>query len=293
MDFTTITYDIDGPVATITLNRPDVLNAISRQLEDELSDALRIADEDEQVRAIVLTGAGRAFSAGYDMAPGSGVGMPGPDRDSVGEYVTHWYRRNQTEMDALRQIWTLGTPVIAAINGYCMGGGFWYTLACDISLAADDAVFGQPEVRGISSTTFLLAALVGWKAANRYGLTGDHFDAAEALRLGIVNEVVPAGELLDHANALARRIAKVPEPSVRINKAITMLGLGTAGVDAGLALNGALNALVHSTNGPERRALEQAKADGGLRAMLKARDEPFLPEPFGPRSESARAAREQ
>ena len=84
-------------------------------------------------------------------------------------------------------------PVIAAVHGWVIGGGFWYSLACDITIAADNSVFGQPEVRHVSNTTFLFAALAGWKAAHRYGLTGDHFDAAEALRLGIVNEVVPVG----------------------------------------------------------------------------------------------------
>src|SRR2546421_569732 len=82
-------------------------------------------------------------------------------------------------------------PIIAAVQGWVMGGGFWYSLAADITIAADNAVFAQPEVRHTSNTTILFAALAGWKAAHRYALTGDHLDAAEALRLGLVNEVVP------------------------------------------------------------------------------------------------------
>src|SRR5262249_59462426 len=101
----------------------------------------------------------------------------------------------------------------------------------------DNSVFAQPEVRHVSNTTFLFAALAGWKAAHRYALTGDHFDAAEALRLGIVNEVVPAAELLSRTRALAERIAKVPEPSVRLNKAVTCYGLLAMGPAPGMPLN--------------------------------------------------------
>lgn len=285
-EFGSILYEVDGGVATITLNRPETLNAISTELESELHQALRASDADSGIRAVVLTGAGRAFSSGYDMGD-SGIGSIPPDEDTLGEYVSYWYRRNMLEIAHLREIWHMGTPVIAAVNGYCMGGGLWYALACDITLAAENAVFGQPEVRGISSSTFLLAALVGWKAANRYALTGDHFDAAEALRIGVVNEVVAPEELLGKATALAQRIARVPEPAVRVNRAITMLGLSAAGLDAGLSMNGALNAVVHSNYGAERQALDRAMAEGGLRAMLDARDGPFRPEPFGPRSARA------
>src|SRR5919197_503698 len=146
-------------------------------------------------------------------------------------------------------------PVIAAVHGWVMGGGFWYSLACDITLAADDAVFAQPEVRHISNTTFLLAALAGWKAAHRYGLTGDHFDAAEALRIGVVNEVVPRAELMAKARALAERIARVPEPSVRLNKAVTCYGLLAMGVGAGMLMNAPLSALAHASYNRERGAL--------------------------------------
>jgi len=101
----------------------------------------------------------------------------------------------------------LAKPIIAAVNGWCLGGGMWYALCSDITIASERAVFGQPEVREIQNSTFLLAALAGWKVAHRYALTGDHFDAAEALRIGIVNEVVAPDALMGAATALARRIA--------------------------------------------------------------------------------------
>ena len=157
-------------------------------------------------------------------------------------------------------------------------------MACDITLASEQAVFAQPEVRHISNTTFLFAALAGWKAAHRYVLTGDHIDAQEAMRLGIVNEVVPADKLMQAARALAERIAKVPEPSVRLNKAVTCFGLQATGLYSGMLLNGALSALAHASHLPLRDDLLAAMRQGGMRAFLDKRDSPFRPEPFGPKS---------
>ncbi|GAA4233728.1 crotonase/enoyl-CoA hydratase family protein [Actinomadura meridiana] len=284
MDYETILYEVDDAVATLTLNRPDVMNALSADMERELHDALRRAGSDPGVRAVVLTGAGRAFCSGYDMGAVEGGNAPDQADRYPADVIATWYERNQDELEHLRDIWSLSKPVIAAVNGWCMGGGFWYALASDITIASTGAVFAQPEVRMTSSSIFLFAALCGWKNANRYALTGDHFDAAEALRIGVVNEVVEPDDLLPAARRLGRRIALVPEASVRLNKAIAMQGLRAAGIDSGLLLNGALNALAHSSYGPERERLNAAKAEGGLRAFLNARDEPFRPEPFGPKS---------
>ncbi|MFI5268227.1 MAG: enoyl-CoA hydratase/isomerase family protein, partial [Chloroflexota bacterium] len=176
MAYETVLYEVSNKVATITLNRPEALNALSPKLEGEMHQALDEADVDEGVRAIILTGAGRAFSAGYDVAPREGEqSRLDPAGRQLGDFLKYRWDRDKTTSERLLHIWHLGTPVIAAVNGWALGGGFWYTLACDITLAADNATFGQPEVRHISNTTFLFAALAGWKAAHRYSLTGDHF----------------------------------------------------------------------------------------------------------------------
>jgi len=283
--YETILYDTTGPVATITLNRPQALNAISPQMTAELHTALDVADADPDIRAIILTGAGRGFSSGYDIARRpDGRSSLDPTGMEVADFLKRWWTTDSNSTRHLLHLWQLGTPVIAAVHGWVMGGGFWYSLACDITIAADNAVFAQPEVRHISNTTFLFAALAGWKAAHRYSLTGDHFDAAEALRLGIINEIVPAAELLPKARALAERIARVPEPSVRINKAITCFGMLASGVSAGMLANIPLSALVHSSFNSDRGDLLAAMQDGGLRAFLDARDGKFLPEAFGPKS---------
>jgi enoyl-CoA hydratase/carnithine racemase len=285
MPYETILYDKAGPVATITLNRPESLNAITPQMTEELHAALDAADADAGVRAIILTGAGRAFSAGYAIGPRPDGGSPLDARGvEVAEFLKNWWTRDGASTRRLLHLWELSTPVIAAVHGWVMGGGFWYSLACDITIAADDSVFAQPEVRHISNTTFLFAALVGWKAAHRYGLTGDHFDAAEAHRIGIVNEVVPAADLLPRARALAERIAQVPEPSVRLNKAVTCYGLLAMGVGAGMLMNAPLSALAHASFNAERGELLDLMKSGGMKAFLEARDGAFHPEPFGPKS---------
>jgi enoyl-CoA hydratase len=287
MTYETILYETAGPVGTITLNRPDALNAISPQVTAELHHALDAADADPAVRAIILTGSGRGFSAGYDIArrPDGSSSLDARGQEPAA-YLERWWSSDGAGTRRLMHIWEMSTPVIAAVHGWVMGGGFWYSLACDMTIAADNAVFAQPEVRHVSNTTFLFAALAGWKAAHRYGLTGDHFDANEALRLGLVNEVVPAAELMPRARALAERIAKVPEPSVRLNKAVTCYGLMAMGLGAGMMMNIPLSALAHASFNQDRVDLLDAMQKGGLKAFLDARDGRFRPEPFGPRAKA-------
>jgi enoyl-CoA hydratase/carnithine racemase len=286
MGYQFIRYEIDQSVATIVLNRPEALNALSHELEAELHEALDAAERDDGIRAIILTGEGRAFSSGYDIGSSDEGDPTDPAGQSATQYLSFWQQTNRGEIDNLLHIWRLRKPVIAAVNGYAMGGGFWYQLACDITIASDRAVFGQPEVRQVSSTSFLFAALVGWKVANRYALTGDHFDANEALRIGVVNEVVPHEDLMTKAMELARRIAHVPEASLRMNKAVTMLGLEAAGLNNALTLNAALNAITHASHGPDTERLAEARRARGFRGFLEERDGPFRPEPFGPKSKT-------
>lgn len=283
-------YSVEDSIATITFNRPERMNALTHELEAELHRAFDKADADRAVRVIILTGAGRAFCAGYDQAQTgkSGTRHSDPKGKTHAEFIEYWQRNDAGHVAYWTHMWRLGKPIIAAVNGWAMGGGFWYQLAADITIASDQAVFVQPEVRHISNTTFLLGALCGWKAANRWGLTGDHFDAQEALRIGMVNEVVPHDQLMEVTRAMAKRIALVPEPSVRLNKAITMLGIQASGVYSGLLLEGALGALAHSSHNEFREKLFEAQREGGLKAYLDMRDGPFQPEPMGPRSAKGR-----
>ena len=284
-------YEVEDRIATITFNRPERMNALTHELEAELHRRFDDADADRSVRVIILTGAGRAFCSGYDQgAVGkSGTRHSDPTGKSHADYIEFWQRTDALRVSYWTHMWGLAKPIIAAVNGWAMGGGFWYQLAADITIASEEAVFAQPEVRHISNSTFLLGALCGWKTANRWALTGDHFDAQEALRIGMVNEVVPHEELMERVRALAKRIALVPEPAVRLNKAITMKGIQAAGIYSGLLLEGTLGALAHSSHNEVRERLHEAQRTHGLKAYLEMRDGPFQPEPMGPRSAKGRA----
>jgi enoyl-CoA hydratase/carnithine racemase len=287
--FADATYDQllcrqDGPVAVITLNRPDELNSISATLEADLHDALDRAEADASVRAIVLTGAGdRAFSAGYDIDT---FGDEAPDTSTTARMLQYWWDIDKKTADDHWHLMRLEKPVITAVKGWCLAGGFWYALCSDITIAGESATFGQPEVRESNNCTPLLVYLIGWKNAHRYSLTGDHFDAQEALRLGVVNEVVPDDEVLDRAVALAQRLALVPAESLRLNKRTTTFALEAMGIRTALEAAGFLSVLVHSASesSPDLEDMHRVRREEGLRASLKVRDDKFRPEPGGPRS---------
>lgn len=284
-----VSWAQDEEIAVITLNRPGQMNAISPELEGELHTALRSAEQDPAVRAVVLTGAGNVFSAGYDISADDEPAGAG-QRERASDRLRRWWDVDMTGPARQLAIMRLGIPVIAAVSGWCLGGGMWYALCCDITIASTTAVFGQPEVRENQNSTFLLAALAGWKQAHRYALTGDHFDAAEALRIGIVNQVVPPEALMTTATALAKRIAQLPAESVRINKAITNYGLEAMGLAAALNTGALLSVIVHaSADSAELDELRRIRESEGLHASLVHRDSPFRPEPGGPRSRTGGA----
>ena len=233
-----------------------------------------------------MTGAGRAFSSGYDIAGGRAqtvwpYGIP--EGSSVAELLDGWRERDKP--NKFLHLWELTKPVIAAVNGWCMGGGSWYALFSHMTYASEAAVFSQPEVRMISNTSFIWVLNAGYKNALRYSLTGDHIDAQEALRIGIVNQVVPADQLIDHCFKIVERIALVSPETVKINLYVATMGLEMMGLRNALVLNGELSAMAHSSRREDvLKPLDEARASGGMRSFLQLRDGPFQPEPFGPRS---------
>jgi enoyl-CoA hydratase/carnithine racemase len=281
--FNTLSWTADDGVLVLAFNRPDQMNALNAEVERELHGALAMAVADQSIRAVVLTGTGNAFSAGYDLFEDAETNS---GQETVRDVVMRWWNADTTAASRHLSLMRLEIPVIAAVNGWCLGGGMWYALCSDITIASDRAVFGQPEVRENQNSTFLLAALVGWKNAHRYALTGDHFDAEEALRIGVVNEVVPHDELLERTCALGRRMALLPRDAVRLNKMITTLGLEAMGLRIALETAGLVSVVLHSgsTDSPALEDLLRVREQEGLRASLKLRDTPFIPEPGGPRS---------
>ncbi|HWE85287.1 MAG TPA: enoyl-CoA hydratase-related protein [Terracidiphilus sp.] len=202
MQFTNIRLDLRPPIAQVTLDRPKVLNALNVATFAELARAFEILAADDSVRVVLITGAGgRAFAAGADIGELAAAATPEDGRA--------FSLRGQ---QVLRQIETLGKPVIACIQGFALGGGCELAMACTLRIATEDAKLGQPEVKlGIIAGyggTQRLPRLVGRGAALKLLLTGDLIDAREALRIGLVDEVVPAAGLVPRAEAIAQAIAK-------------------------------------------------------------------------------------
>jgi enoyl-CoA hydratase/carnithine racemase len=290
-EYKEILYEKKRGGALITLNRPEAMNAISRSMIKEIHQALDEIEQDKEVRAVVLTGAGRAFSAGMDQGTSSGrrrdinwpygiiTGM------TAAEVIDSW----RVDPRNFRRMWEFGKPIIGAINGWAMGAGSWLSLFTHITLAAENAVFAQPEVRHGSNTNFMWTLLGGYKHALRYGLTGDHIDAEEALRIGLVIKVVPAAELIDECFKIVERIAQVPPETVKINLQVATMGLDVMGLRDALTYDNQMSAPAHLMLREElRRPLDEARANKGIREYLQMRDGPFQPEPFGPRAKERR-----
>ncbi|RLB59948.1 MAG: enoyl-CoA hydratase [Deltaproteobacteria bacterium] len=208
MEYSNILVEKTASLATVTVNRPQVLNALNRQTIEELECAFYELRADEAVRAVILTGAGpKAFVAGADIKELSQL-----DASQGVEFA----RRGQAVLELIEN---LGKPVIAAINGYALGGGLELAMACHLRLAAEGIKVGQPEINlgvipGFGGTQ-RLARLVGEGRALELVLGGDQIDAAEAHRLGLVNQVVAADKLMEQARALGEKLAGKPALAVR------------------------------------------------------------------------------
>ena len=211
MPYETIIYEKERGVATITLNRPDKLNAINSRMRDELIDALVDVHKDEKVRALIITGGTEMFCAGADI-----MDQPGPS--------TLWEKLSpKRTYSYYHLIEDLGKPVIAAIAGYCLGGGLELGCACDIRIAADNAKLGDAHTRlgvmGGGGSTQRLPRLIGIPRAKELIFSGLPIDALQAERIGLVNKVVPAAELLRAAGELAELYKQRPPIVLKLSKA--------------------------------------------------------------------------
>ena len=236
---TEILYEVRDNTAWITLNRPEAMNAISENIRAAIPEALARAEADDKVRVIVFSGAGaRAFCAGADVKGFHAVESLVKHRQ--GRAHAHWI----SAFDCARK------PVIAAIHGYCLGGGLEIALACDIRIAADDAKFGLPEVsRGTlpgAGGTQRLARMVGLGCALDIALSADHVSAQDALRMGLVSRLVPRAELMAFAEALAKRIAAHAPLAVMLVKEAVRGSLETD-LATGLRIEADLSTLIAST----------------------------------------------
>jgi len=263
-----IRIERDGRIAVLTFARPKVLNAFDPDLVRETTAALRQLGADDGVHAIVVTGEGRAFSAGFDMKASVATGPYNAE---------DWRRVLEADFDFIMGFWDCLKPTIAAVHGYCIGGAFELSLACDITVAAESTRFGAPEVRfGSGAVALLLPWIAGPKAAKELLLTGDDkLTAARAMSLGIVNHVVADGEALTRAKAIAADIAAAAPMAVQLTKRAINRTYEAMGLRAALAAALETDIFIESAGGPERTEFNRIRSEQGLKAALAWRDGKF------------------
>ena len=268
MPFTTIIVENLDHVLRLTLNRPERANALNATMLGEIGQALDEAERDTNVRVVIVRGAGSAFSSGFDLKEQM-------ERRPSG--VAAWQPLLRKDFDTIMRFWHFPLPTIATVRGPCLAGACELALACDITIAADDAFFGEPELKfGAGIVVMILPWLVGPKVAKEIILTGeDRIDADRALAIGMINRIVPAEDLDDASLALARHIAVIDPKLVKetkraINRALEAQGLLTALEDAL-----AIDLGIEGEGSPDKaRFMEIAHRDG-LKAALAWREARF------------------
>jgi enoyl-CoA hydratase len=280
MDFETIIYERDGGKVRITLNRPEKLNALSMKLQRELNAALWEADNDAAVHVAIIRGAGRAFSAGYDLTPMQSA-SPRADRD---EAYTNVYRGGATLDDDIWQlerqqrermaIWDMHKPVIAQVHGYCLAGGTDLAFLCDIIVAADDAVIGMPPVRAMGSPpNHMWTYLAGPQWAKYFLLTGDSVSGKQAAGIGLVWKSVPADMLDAEVEALASKMERIDVELLSPNKRIVNLAMELMGARTLQRMAAENDGRAHQA--PAVREFARRAMTDGLKKALEWRDTQF------------------
>ncbi|HEX4821718.1 MAG TPA: enoyl-CoA hydratase-related protein [Acidimicrobiales bacterium] len=260
---------IDDPaphVRRVTLNRPEKRNALNHALRGGILNALREADADPEVRVMIVRGAGKCFSAGYELGRGNdGLEMPYYTPGGDGQWPRH-------VTEGWMSIWDLQKPVIAQVHGYCLAGGSELATGCDLVYVAEDAKIGYPAVRfGVPDMHFH-AWLMGMRAAMEMMLTGDSISGTEAVELGWANRAFPAEQLDDEVLKVAERITLVPADMVQLNKRVVHRGMEVMGLRTAIRAGTELCAL-----GTKQETMYKfiAEMREGLTAALQHRDEPF------------------
>jgi enoyl-CoA hydratase len=274
MSFEAIEYTASDGVARITLNRPERLNAINTQLVADLRQAVIAANDDSSVKVLVLSGAGRAFCAGYDLDWGTKAedanqramsGQWDPVRDYLG------MSRN---VRAYMSLWESPKPVIAQVHGWCVGGGTDLALCSDLIFMAEDAQIGYPPARVWGEpTTVMWAYRLGLEHAKRLMLTGESLTGAEAARVGLASKAVPAVQLGDEVTAMARKLATIPLNQLVMSKLLVNQAYENMGLRTTQILGTVFDGIARHT--PEGIAWRDMAMKEGFREAVRRRDAPF------------------
>ncbi len=253
-----------GPVRLLTLNRPEKLNALNTAMVESLSEELARTAADDRVRVAVIAGAGRSFCAGYDLTEETAADVPAIDG------LRH-------SLDRLLEIFDHPKPVIARVHGHCLAGGCDLMMMCDLAIASDDALFGQPEIRfGSTVVAHVMPWLIVSRRAKELVMTGDdRLDAVEAERIGLINRVVPGAKLEEATMALAEQLAVVDPVAMRLTKSAINRSWELAGFRRALTEGVEIGAEIESARVPEREEFDRIVVERGLKEAIQWRDGRF------------------
>jgi enoyl-CoA hydratase len=257
----TVRYAADGKVGLVTLNRPDKLNALTMEMRLAIESELLVADADEATSVIVLRAEGRSFCVGFDV----GGGHTRPWRHDALKYR----ERLAVSMRCLMTPWTLKKPVIASVQGHALGGGCELAMFCDMTIAAEDALFGEPEILFSQvGPAVLMPFIIGHKRARELIYFGDKIDAKRAYEIGMVNRVVPAAELAAATMKYAKRLSLIAPEALAAAKLAVNRGLDAGGFRA--AINSGLDVLapLYAAETDVGREFDAIRAKDGLKAAL-------------------------
>lgn len=266
MSYEHLLYDVDDGICTITLNRPEVLNAINSKLCTEISEALRTADRDVDINVIVLRGAGRAFCSGHDLKQ---------DADEPRE-IYGYYEHYRAEFDEFTTIWQITTPVIASVHGHCIGKGFEYAMMADVAIVSEEVRMGLGEMRyGIPAITLTIPWKMGMNDAKEMVLAGMDISAREAKERGMITTVCRRDELGELTGRTAHRMALMPRDMQKMHKAYLnrvydRMGFWQANRDYLEVL-----AILGTQPVPEYQRFTSTTEEKGLRAALDEANAPF------------------
>lgn len=273
----------EGAVATITLNKPETLNAMDFELTEDILKALTRAEEDDDVKAVILKGAGRAFSSGYDLGRvyyvyGGGTGKPEEKTRRPSQRARLKY--DQWRSETLRRIFTCPKVTIAQVHGYCIGGGLYTVLCCDLAIATSNAKIGHSEQRLVfAGAMYVLPIeimLIGQKRTRELLLTGKLIDGTEAERIGLVNKSVPEDKLEDETMKMAQMITLMPRDGLAVGKAMAMVAYDTLGLTSSFA-QGYLGHTMATNIRFEEGEFNflKMRRDLGVKEAIKARDKRY------------------
>ena len=274
MSFEYIIYERKGQIAYLTLNRPKKLNALNAELMAEFREVMGVVEADDEVRALILTGAGRAFSSGFDIQISDH--SPDPSTNSESEVGNAYRTPIQSLVDTFMTVWNCSKPVIAAVNGYALGGGCELVQVCDIKIASDQAIMGEPSIRASIGAPLLITPYsVNLASAKELLLTGDTVDAEEAARIGLVSRVVPHDRLMAECEKVAKKICLLPQIGVKLTKDAINHAMEEMGFLKAVKHNVELMTLFDTSTSPEQEEFSSIRKSDGLRAALNWRDARF------------------